>query len=272
MDLTSTAQAAQNVAQALGTLLNTPWTGVMQYLALGLVGIILIPTVKQHLIELLISKLNPPALVKMLLPTAFASVSGMIVKALGADVPTALAATGIWATMTHLVNESPLALTLQTKAPAIAADLNKAESALNGAKITGLLLAFLLLGSMAHAQTGMSLSGTFGSAALDIQSDGSWVGNGSTIGGGELNYGWGSTDAAGNFQPLVIALVGLAGEHQQTKDYADVLAGVGLSIPGSMANIPLTIAADWRLFAGKRYPAIMVGTSIQFGKAFWVSK
>ena len=72
MDLTSTAQAAQNVAQALGTLLNTPWTGVMQYLALGLVGIILIPTVKQHLIELLISKFNPPALVKMLLPTAFA--------------------------------------------------------------------------------------------------------------------------------------------------------------------------------------------------------
>ena len=137
----------------------------------------------------------------------------------------------------------------------------------------GLLLALGLglCASSLHAQAGLSLSGLFGSSAWDVQDGGKWVGNGSTLAGAEINLGFGSTDTAGAFNPVGGLLLGVAGENQTGTNYGDVILGGGLAIPDT-ANIPLTLAADWRMFSGKRYPAVMVGVSIPFGKPFWVSK
>ena len=134
-----------------------------------------------------------------------------------------------------------------------------------------LLIGLLGLASTGRAQYALGMGGLLGSSTWDVSDGGAWVPSGSTVGGGELNFAYGATDTTGKFNPEAVILVGLGGENLDGSNYADVLLGGGPVIPGT-AGIPLVVAADWRMFTGKRYPAVMLGTSFQFGQLLWTSK
>ena len=133
------------------------------------------------------------------------------------------------------------------------------------------ILALFLLASSAHAQYAASIGGLLGSSTWEVGDGGAWSAGGSTVAGGEINIASGTVDASGVFSPYFVVLAGAAGENHNGINYANALLGGGPVIPGT-AGVPLILAADWRIFSGKQYPSVMLGTSFSFGKPFWVSK
>ena len=160
---------------------------------------------------------------------------------------------------------------LQTEAQKAANLAGPATKAVEVAKSVGLLALLLCLAVSAHAQVSASFGGLLGSSTWEVSDGGAWVAGGSTVAGGELNLGYCSTDSNGVFSPMFVVMVGAAGENHNGTNYANALLGGGPVIPGT-AGIPLIVAADWRIFSGKQYPSVMLGTSFQFGKPFWISK
>ncbi|MBU6231518.1 hypothetical protein KGP36_02515 [Patescibacteria group bacterium] len=159
--------------------------------------------------------------------------------------------------------------------PEVIADINKtlaAAKALTAAKQAAMLLfvGLLALGAGAKAEVALSDSGLFGSAPVNIGAGGQLVSTGSALAGDEVNFAWGSGTDAASFSALANLSVGGAIESQDSKQYGDLVLGLGVTLPTT--HTMLTVGPAWRMFSGQRYPALVVGTSFTFGTPFWVGK
>ena len=263
MDVSTTASAVT----ALGTL-NTG--SLIAYGVAALLGLILAPT-HQAIIEGLLARFPLPFWVKPFVPSALASIIGSAsawaLKSYGVTPQDALAAAASLASFTHLFNASPWAADLEAKAlGALKAPVAKAA-----AQVVPMLLlaAFLGLGAGLHAEVALSYGGLFGSSTWTAGPGGTFRATGSTLGGAEINAAYGSVSGT-TFSPDVVLALGGAWEDYDGNQYGDVILGLGPTIPGTTA--PLIVGPAWRMFTGERYPALMVGTTFDFGNPFWVGK
>lgn len=267
-ELTTTAQAATSAAQAISVLLGTSWPSVMQFLAVALMGLVLVPTFKQHLIEYADARFHLPLWAKMLAPTGLSMLSGALLKMLGADTATAMAAVPVLATFTHIVNETPLALDLNGQLPADAQLLmNQANSAIKGAGKIAALLALCLLSVSLKADpapapvagwcAGPALWG--GSALYQTNGSGTLSPSQSALGGAEFaGYlgSWSGNEFAPSYTLGVMAVMDTAGTVNTP--------AVGLTGGFYLNGVPLTIFTAKQLTADAGGLLWGIGTNVQF--------
>lgn len=245
-------------AQAITTLLNAKPADLIT-LALSVVAALLaLAIANQAILEGFISKAIPGAFfwVKPFLPTITSSILGAIASRF-ANIPGVDAAAGaaVLAGFTHAWNSTPWAASLESKT----------------SSILPLVLLACLLGlpkaSMAAESLGYGALG--GTSTWNFGPGGKLMSTGSTLAGGQMEFGFGSLSGT-TFSPDAVVVLGGAYENQNGSQYADLVFGAGPIIPGT--EQPLVFGPAWRLFGGQPYPALAVWTTFNFGQPFWIHK
>ena len=267
--LTSSAQATTDVVTALGVLLNTNWILVLHYLGIGFIGLLLVPTIQQHLIELLDNQLNIPMVFKMFVPTVFSLILGMCTKAFGVDNATALSIAGTLAAMTHVINESPLALNLTGKLPIPLLTVAKKalDAAQTGGKVAILLLGLLAISGALKADVTPSATvagwcagpGVWAGSAMYRTTSGGLTPDQSAMGGVQFAGYLGSWQDQ-DFTPTYTLGVVLGLDTQNTSNYP----AVGVQGGWYLNGVPVTGFVAWRLDSQASGAMVGVGTSVQF--------
>jgi len=270
MDLTTTAQAANSLASALATVINTPWVMLVKYLALALVGLVLVPTFKQHLIEMADAAFHLPSWAKLIAPTALSTVAGLVLKSFGVDNTTALSAAAIFASMTHIINETPLALDLGGKQPAIVQGILRAvlDASKTAGKVGMLVLGLLVASVALKADVVPAAAPVAGwcagpsiwaGSALYRTTGGGLTPDQSAVGGVQFAGYLGSWQGQA-FDPTYTLGLFVGLDTEAASNYP----AAGLQGGWYMAGVPLTGFIGWRLDNQSAGALVGVGTSVQF--------
>lgn len=263
--MTNTAEV---LAQAATSFANTSGiTAILIYVLAGIIGICLSPA-NQNLIEHWADPLVDQLLkllplfaqpfkgviksrIMVTMPSIFALILTKVAVVLGVDPKVAAAGCLSLIGGTHAYNGTDAAA---------------------GAKAAAVLLVLGMLAMPGHsyAEVAISNSGTFGSSIMSPGAGGALQETGATLVGDEFNFGWGSVDAKGSFTDYLMLSLGGGLETRDSKQYGDLLLGLGTTIPDTGTNV--VVGPAWRLFTGAKYPGIAVTASFRFGSPIWMGK